>query len=59
MLDYAAISDLSPAPPGPLYRWPGLRVPVGCDTNSKVMPIYIVDSIIKSLVFWLLSWAII
>jgi hypothetical protein len=59
MLDYAAITDLPSAPPGPLYRWPGLKVPVGCDINSKVMSIYTVDFIFDSLVFRLLSWAII
>jgi hypothetical protein len=51
--------DLRPAPPGPLYRWPGLRVLVGCDTNSWAMSVYIVVSIFDSIVIWLLSWAII
>jgi hypothetical protein len=45
------------APPGPLYRWPGLRVPVKCDTNSKIMSVYIVVFIFDSLIIRLLSWA--
>jgi hypothetical protein len=41
------------------YRWPGLRVLIGCDTNSKIMLVYIVVFVFDSLILWLLSWAII